>query len=66
MVEPGIQRKPDITEEVHATDVRDRLTELMNRANIGRERFLFTVHGKETAALIGMDDLERLRQLDAA
>lgn len=63
MTEQGAERK-DI-EEVPATDVRGRLTELMNRANIADQRFVFTVQGKPTAALVGMSDLERLRAMDA-
>lgn len=63
MTETGAARKD---EEVVATEVRDRLTELMNRACIGRERFVFTVHGKKTAALVGIDDLDRLRSLDSS
>lgn len=66
MGEPGTERKDEAIEEVAATEIRDRLTELMNRAGYGNERITLTVHGKQTAALIGIRDLERLRAMDAA
>lgn len=53
-------------EEVAASDLRDRLTELMNRARYGGEQFILTTNGKPSAALVSMRDLERLRALDAA
>jgi prevent-host-death family protein len=64
MGEPGTARKDLELEEIAATDVRDRLTELMNRASFGGERFALTVHGQRKAALVSVRDLERLRELD--
>lgn len=66
MGEPGTERKDEAVEEVAATEVRDRLTELMNRAGYGNERIVLTVHTKQVAALIGMTDLEKLRSTDSA
>lgn len=60
------ERKNDTAEEVAATDVRGRLTELMNRAAYNGARFIVTVHGKPSGAIVGVKDLERLRALDAA
>lgn len=65
MAEPGTESKDVGLEEVAAAEVRDRLTELMNRANIANERIVLTRNGKQTAALVGIRDLERLRALDA-
>lgn len=62
MADTGTERK-DGAEEVAATDVRERLTELMQRAAIAGERFVFTVHGKDTAVLIGMRDYEALPRI---
>lgn len=64
MGEPGAARKDLETEEVAATDVRDRLTELMQRASIAGERFALTVHGQRKAAIVPVRDLDRLRELD--
>jgi prevent-host-death family protein len=63
MAEPGVERKD--VEAVPATDVRERLTELMGRAEHRNDRFLFTVHGRSTAALVSVRDFERLQSLDA-
>jgi prevent-host-death family protein len=53
-------------DSIPVSDVGARLSELVNRAGYANERIVLTRHGKQTAALIGMSDLERLRALDAA
>jgi prevent-host-death family protein len=45
--------------EVNATDMRNRLGEMINRTIAG-DRVVITRHGKTIAALIGARDLERL------
>lgn len=45
---------------------RATLGELVLRAGFGNERIPITRHGKQTAALIGIRDLEKLRSTDAA
>jgi prevent-host-death family protein len=52
--------------EVGAEDARKGLTELMGRAAYSGQRFVLTRNGKQTAALVPISDLERLRELDAA
>ena len=64
MTETDGDRKQET--EVGADAARDGLTELMGRAAFAGERFILTRNGKQTAALIPMKDLERLRALDAA
>lgn len=55
----------ELGESVPVVDVQKRLSELLNRAAYAGERIVVTRNGKPTAALVGMDDLERLRALDA-
>lgn len=45
---------------------REILGDIVLRAGFGNERVILTRKGKPTAAVIGMKDLERLRQSDAA
>lgn len=45
---------------------RATLGDLVLRAGFGNERIVLTRKGKQTAALIGMKDLKRLLELDAA
>jgi prevent-host-death family protein len=59
------ESKNDEIEEVAASEIRDRITDLMSRARYGGERFILTTNGKPSAALVSMRDLERLRALDA-
>lgn len=47
-------------------DARDVLGRLVLRAGFGNERIELTYHGEPTAALVGMKDLARLREMDAA
>jgi prevent-host-death family protein len=54
------ERKPAEVERVPATEVRDRIAELMNRAGFGGERFIITRNGEPTVAIVGLDDLKRL------
>lgn len=54
-------RKPDgVSEQVASTDVRDRLTELINRARYAGERFILTRNGEPVAVIIGAQELELL------
>jgi prevent-host-death family protein len=47
---------------VHA---RDNLSELINRAAYGKERVVLTRRGKSLAALVPLEDLEFLEQLES-
>jgi prevent-host-death family protein len=57
----------DAAEEgIPLKQARTILGELVARAGFGNEQIVITKNGKQTAALVGMRDLERLRQLDGA
>jgi prevent-host-death family protein len=49
-----------VAERVSATDARDRLTELMNRARFAGERFVITRNDEPLALIIGAQELDRL------
>jgi prevent-host-death family protein len=48
------------SERVPASEARDRLTELMNRAQFKGERFILTRNGEDVAAIIGAQELPAL------
>lgn len=68
MAESQNERKDDaeVGESVPVVEVQRRLSELMNRVAFGGERLVLTRNGKQTAALVSIPDLERLRASDAA
>lgn len=67
MEQPDTIRKPPRPEtQLPSTEAANVFADLIGRAGFGNERFVVTVYGKERAAIIGMNDLERLRSLDAA
>ncbi|MDB4876483.1 MAG: Antitoxin Phd YefM, type toxin-antitoxin system [Gemmatimonadetes bacterium] len=66
MAEQDTERKDGVETTVSADETRKGLSEFLGRAGFGNERFVVTQYGKETAALIGMRDLQRLRDLDGA
>jgi prevent-host-death family protein len=45
-------------------EARESFAEIVNATAFGRERVVFTRHGKEVAALVPMSDLELLQQLE--
>ena len=47
-------------ERVPATDARDRLTELMNRARFADEAFVLTRNGEDIALVIGAQNIDRV------
>jgi prevent-host-death family protein len=47
-----------------ATQLRDELTDTINRVAYGGERIVLERHGKGLAALISLDDLRLLQQLE--
>lgn len=49
-----------MAEKVRVTEAKARLSALMARAGYGGERFLIERRGKPLAALVGVEDLERL------
>lgn len=51
---------------VSSDEIRRNLADALARAGHRDERVIITLYNKEHAALIGMKDLERLRELDLA
>lgn len=52
--------------EVSVSQVKAALSEYLNRAAYGRERIVISSRGKPKAAMIGIDDLRRLEELEDA
>ena len=50
--------------EVTMTELRGNLGKLVNRAAFARERIVLVSHGEPVAAIVGLADLERLRESD--
>jgi prevent-host-death family protein len=50
--------------EVNTITARAKFSELVNRAAYGKERVVLTRHGKPVAAVVSLDDLEALEQLE--
>jgi prevent-host-death family protein len=51
--------------EVTMSELRQQLGTLVNRAAYGQERVVLIAHGAPKAAIVSVDDLQRLEQLDA-
>jgi prevent-host-death family protein len=52
--------------EITTAQARKHMSELLNRAAYGKERFVVTRHGKELVAIVPLEDvtlLDRLRAL---
>jgi prevent-host-death family protein len=49
---------------VSVSGLKDALSEFLNRAAYGRERIIVASRGKPKAAIIGIDDLRRLEELE--
>ena len=45
--------------------LRERIGDVFNHVAVRRERIVLTRHGHELGAIVPMEDLERLRALDA-
>lgn len=61
-----IKRDENEAEPIGIDRARAILGELLNRAGYGNERIPITRSGKQVAYLVGVRDVERLRQLDGA
>lgn len=46
--------------------VRERIGDVLTHVALRRERIVLTRHGREVGAIVPMEDVERLRALDAA
>ena len=51
-------------DDLPANDARIRWSEILQRAGFGKERIRVTRHGKGVAALVPIEDLELLEQLE--
>ncbi len=51
-----------MAEKVRVSEAKANLSELMARAGYGGERFLIERRGRPLAALVGVEDLERLER----
>ncbi|MDX2142898.1 MAG: type II toxin-antitoxin system Phd/YefM family antitoxin [Rhodospirillaceae bacterium] len=56
---PPIEREP-----VTAADARDNLSDLINRAAYAKERVVLTRRGKPLAALVPLDDMKLLEEIE--
>lgn len=61
-VRPMASRKTELPVQAF----RENLSDHLERAAFTGERFVVTRNGKPRAALVSIDDLQRLEQLDAA
>jgi prevent-host-death family protein len=57
------QLEGPVMPEVPASQARDNLAELISRAAYGKERIILTRRGKQLAAVVPMEDVRRLEQL---
>jgi prevent-host-death family protein len=51
-----------MTEKIRVTEAKAHLSSLMARVGYGGERFLIERRGRPLAALVGVEDLERLER----
>jgi prevent-host-death family protein len=51
---------------ISVSEMKDTLSEVLNRAAYGRERIVIASRGKPKAAVISLDDLELLEELEDA
>ncbi len=51
-------------EEIPSTEARDRLSEILNRAGLLKERIILTRYGKGLAAVVPIEDLEMIEALE--
>ena len=49
--------------EITMTELRQSLGKLVNQAAFGKDRLVLVSHGQSKAAIIGVEELEQLRQL---
>ena len=50
--------------KISTADARNDFAEVINRASFGKERFVLTRRGKKLAAIIPIEDLELLEELE--
>jgi len=52
------------SEKVDVSDARKSFADLVSRVGFGHQRVVLCRNGKETAALVSVEDLRRLQQLE--
>ncbi|MBE9191391.1 type II toxin-antitoxin system Phd/YefM family antitoxin [Gloeocapsopsis crepidinum LEGE 06123] len=52
--------------KTNVSEARNNLPELINRVNYANERILLERHGKPVAAIVSLEDLNRLEALEDA
>jgi prevent-host-death family protein len=60
------ERTGEAMKKITTAEARKRMSELLNRAAYGKERFVLTRHGKELVAIVPLEDvtlLDRLKTL---
>ncbi len=50
--------------KVSTVEARDQLSTIINRAAFGKERVVLTRHGKELAAVVPIEDVRLLEELE--
>jgi prevent-host-death family protein len=60
----GIARRA--AKNLSATEAREHFSEVVNRVRYGRERILLGRHGNEQAAIVPVEDLRLIEQLEDA
>jgi prevent-host-death family protein len=60
----GIARRA--AKNLSATEAREKFSEVVNRVRYGRERILLGRHGNEQAAIVPVEDLRLIEQLEDA
>lgn len=61
---PEPVRSPRVAVAVPVAELRSRLGDTLGRVRFGGERLVLTAHGTPIAAVVCLDDLERLEQVD--
>jgi prevent-host-death family protein len=60
----GKNAKPYSSDTIDTSVARDGLSDTLNRVSYGKERIIIKRHGKELAALVPMEDLMLLEELE--
>jgi prevent-host-death family protein len=61
-----IKGRGDLMETISVSKLKEGLSEYLNRAAYGHERIIIASRGKPKAAVISLQDLERLEELEDA
>lgn len=64
-VDSAAWRKMRTVRRVAVSAVRERIADVLGHVAVRHERIILTRHGRELGALVPMQDLERLRRIEA-